>query len=156
MPSPPDPFPDGDASAPTDEMPPSPPEDELKQTQERLLRTAAELQNVRRRAAAERDRTASATRREVLVPVLEVYDDVLRALASARAQDVAAACAPVLQGVEIIAESFGKALGRLGVERMDVVGQPFDTHLHEAVLRQPARTRPRPATSWPRSSRGTA
>jgi molecular chaperone GrpE len=112
--------------------------DELAQTRERLLRTAAELQNVRRRSAQDRERAVRATRRDVLGPVLDVYDDVLRALETARAGDLAEACAPVLHGVELIAESFRSALARLGVERMEVAGQPFDAHLHEAVLRQPA------------------
>ena len=113
--------------------------------QDQLLRRAAEFQNYRRRAEADRDAARRAGRDSVLLPVLDVLDDLRRSLdASRRAkkQDVGAAAAPayeaLAEGVELVYQKFEDALDKLGVERIPAVGEPFSEDAHEAMMTQPS------------------
>ncbi|QXD13762.1 nucleotide exchange factor GrpE [Rhodocaloribacter litoris] len=127
---------------------------DLERMREQLLRTAADFQNFRRRTERELTRAAQATKKRVLGPVLEVYDDVARALESARTQDLPEACAGLFQGFELVYQKFSVALQQLGVEPIDVQGVPFDEHLHEAVMRQPAPEGVAPGTILSEVQRG--
>ena len=113
--------------------------------QDQLLRRAAEFQNYRRRAEADRDAARRAGRDSVLLPVLDVLDDLRRSLdASRRAkkQDAGAAAAPAYEalseGVELVYQKFEDALEKLGVERIPAVGEPFSEDAHEAMMTQPS------------------
>ncbi len=112
---------------------------------DRLLRTAAELQNVRRRAEEERARLAVSSKTRVLRPMLSVMDDFERSLAAAdelaASNDAGApeaAFASLREGVEMVYRKLADELARLGVERIEAEGQPFDEHAHEALMQQPA------------------
>jgi molecular chaperone GrpE len=116
---------------------------EAKELQDQLLRRAAEFQNYRRRTEAELGQAAARGREEVVAALLDVYDDLRRSIdAAARAAQQEEAAGPAFdalrQGVELVYRKFGDALSRLGVEAIPAVGQPFDEHLHEAMLQQPA------------------
>jgi molecular chaperone GrpE len=121
---------------------------EVKDLQDQLLRRAAEFQNYRRRTEAELGGARDAGRAEAVADVLDVYDDLRRSIdAAARAsgQEQAAgegvsgpAFDALRQGVELVYRKFSDALARLGVETVPAAGQPFDEHLHEALMQQPA------------------
>jgi molecular chaperone GrpE len=66
-----------------------------------------------------------------LTPLLEVVDNVERALAAARqASDLDS----LKKGMELIYQQLGGYLQKTGVEKIPAVGQPFDPNLHEAML----------------------
>ena len=88
--------------------------------------------------ARERERVAFTTKRDVLGPVLEIYDDVARPRCGARPGPPRGVRAARAGRRAHGGESFRAALRRLGVERVEAVGRPFDQDLHEAALRQPA------------------
>ena len=122
---------------------------EQEATNDRLLRTAAELQNVRRRAAEEQRRRAVQARSAALRPMLEVLDDLQRALdaaadagsdpgSSPSQQEGAAAFQSLHSGVQMVERKFEDALKGLGVEPIEAEGRSFDEALHEAMMRQPA------------------
>ena len=103
----------------------------LAEKEDRYLRLAAELDNFKKRMARQFETTAIATREETLTPLLEVIDNVERALAAARqASDLDS----LKKGMELIYQQLGGYLQKTGVEKIPAVGQPFDPNLHEAML----------------------
>jgi molecular chaperone GrpE len=107
-------------------------ERQLAEQKDRMLRAAAEADNVRRRTqrdAEDRVRYANESLVRELLPILDNFD---RALASARA---AAGAERVLAGVELIQRELLRVLERAGVSRYSAIGQPFDPTRHEAIAR---------------------
>jgi molecular chaperone GrpE len=104
-------------------------ESEYAALNDRYLRLAAEYDNFRKRTAREwREYQARATA-EVLREMLELADNLDRAL-KAPGEDAAA----LRKGVDLISQQFQAKLRKMGVEPIDVIGQPFDPAQHEAVL----------------------
>ena len=122
------------------EAPAEPAGDEVGRLQDQLLRQAAEYQNYRRRSEADRAEAVRRGRQEVLVPVLDVYDDLGRSLEAARqaAEGGGGASDALVEGVELVHRKFRDVLGRAGVEPIEAVGRPFDEAEHEAVMQQPS------------------
>ncbi len=117
--------PDGGSEGAIDEL-----RRQLEEKQDRLLRTLAEMENMRRRAQREREdytRYATETLLRDLIPVLDNFD---RALAAARA---AGEAPKVVDGVELIQRELVRMLERHGVTRYSALGQPFDPTRHEAT-----------------------
>lgn len=95
--------------------------------QDRLLRGQAEFQNHRKRVDRERVELfeyASTEAVRVLIPIL---DDFERALKTVSADKEYAG------GMELIYQRLSETLGKLGLEPMVSVGQPFNPHVHHAV-----------------------
>ena len=95
------------------------------------LRAEAELQNLRRRAAREREETWRAAEESVLLELISSLDDLERALASARE---AGSPESWTAGVQLTADRIRERLSRFGVAIVDPAGKPFDPRLHEALL----------------------
>jgi molecular chaperone GrpE len=110
--------------------------------QDRLLRSAAEFENYRKRTERERRELHDYITSEMMREMLPVVDDLERALGAATASDESAELAAFRQGVALIHRQWLDLLRRRGVEAMDVVGQPFDPEWHEAVADEPADGRP--------------
>jgi molecular chaperone GrpE len=102
---------------------------------QRLLRTTADFDNFKKRAAREKQeaiRYANEGLLEKLVPVLDNFDAALSA-----AQTSAAKEAQSLQtGVAMIFQQLKKVLTESGLEELDATGQTFDPNVHEAVSQQ--------------------
>jgi len=115
---------------------------EREELNERLLRKAAELENVRRRMDREKKRRHVAGKETVLESMLEVLDDFERSLDAAQNLDVSedpeSAYETLKGGVEMVYRKFQDQLQSLGVEPIKAEGQPFDEQLHAAMLRQPS------------------
>jgi len=106
---------------------------------DRYVRTAAEYDNARKRAARDREeyiRTANETLLRELLPVLDNFD---RALQAARSD---AGAAGVTAGVELIQRELLRVLEKLGVTSFSSVGTAFDPERHEAIARVPASGEP--------------
>jgi len=106
---------------------------ELAEQQDRLLRTVAEMDNLRKRTRREVVDSRRFAQADLLRPMLEILDNFDRALA-AEATDSDA----FRTGVEMIAQSFRQALQERGVEPIVAAGAVFDPAVHEAVGQQPA------------------
>ncbi len=102
---------------------------------DRWLRAEAEIQNTRRRAARDRDDAVRASEDRILLDLIEVLDDLERALAAVPADPTAGAWS---QGVVLTAQRMRDALARRGVVPVAAVGEPFDPTFHEALLEVPA------------------
>jgi molecular chaperone GrpE len=110
-----------------------------KQVQEYLSKyrqASQEFEDARARMRKELARDAERNRREILVGLLEVLDNLDRAVESAQ-RDPGAPPDPLLQGVDLVRQQFLAKLEGLGVRRMAAEGQTFDPLLHEAVATVP-------------------
>ena len=102
---------------------------------DRLLRTMAEMENVRRRTEREKADTARYAISNFARDVLTVGDNLHRTIehvpAEAAAQDPA--LKSFLDGVELTERELLNVLERHGVTRIDPVGQRFDPNCHQAM-----------------------
>jgi molecular chaperone GrpE len=100
----------------------------LKETHDRYLRAAAELENYRKRAQKERDEILRYGNDKLLKDIFPVIDGLDRALAAAVADD------PLGKGVQLVRAGLEQVLARHGVTSFSALGQPFDPSRHEALL----------------------
>ena len=101
---------------------------------DRWLRAEAELQNSRRRAARDLGDAVRSAEDRILVELIELLDDLERALAALAPAQGNEAWA---QGVALTAQRMREVLARRGVTPIVAVGRPFDPALHEALLEVP-------------------
>lgn len=100
-----------------------------------LLRTTADFDNFKKRAARERQdaiKYANESLLQKLIPVMDNFDMAIAA--SATAKD--AASNSMQTGINMILTQLRNALIEAGLEEIDATGKPFDPSLHEAVSNQ--------------------
>ena len=105
---------------------------------DRLLRTAAEFDNYRKRTDRERRDLSEAAAADLIRDLLPIVDDLERALDAASGT----ADRALRQGVEMIHRQMLDVLRRRNVQPFTTVGEPFDPVWHEAVASEPASGRP--------------
>jgi len=102
---------------------------------ERLLRTTADFENFKKRAAREKQEAikyANEGLLEKLIPILDNFDMALIAAQTGSAE----AAQSLLTGINMIHQQFKSVLAGAGLEEIDAVGQTFDPNLHEAVAQR--------------------
>jgi len=114
---------------------PSPVTEAVAEMRDRWLRAEAEIQNVRRRAAKEREEQRRELEDAWLLELAALDDDVARARNIARD---AGAPDSWTRGVELVSQRFRELLARHGVTPVEAQGKPFDPALHEALAELPA------------------
>jgi molecular chaperone GrpE len=102
-----------------------------------------EFDDARARMRKELAKDAERSRREVIISLLEVVDNLDRAIDTARSSESERAKPPgnenkLLQGVELVRSQFLAKLDGFGVKRISSEGAVFDPLLHEAVSAVPA------------------
>jgi molecular chaperone GrpE len=95
-----------------------------------LLRTAADFENYRKRAAREREQYVALANERFVKELLPVLDDLERALEAVEEHAIE-------EGVRLVHRSLASLLERHGVQEIDTAGA-FDPHVHEALLAQPS------------------
>jgi len=108
-------------------------EREKKDNWDRYLRTAADLENLRKRQRREIDDAKLESKARVLKEMLPVVDNLERAIEHATTQ---AGTNPIVEGVQLVLRQFLTAFERLEVTPVEAAGQPFDPNLHEAISQQ--------------------
>ena len=102
---------------------------------DRLLRTMADMENLRRRTEREKTDTARYAISNFARDVLTVGDNLKRTIdhvpAEAAAQDPA--LKSFLEGVELTERELLNVLERHGVTRIEPLGQRFDPNCHQAM-----------------------
>jgi len=101
---------------------------ELRQT---LMRRQADFDNYRKRIERERtedSKRATARVIEGLIPIIDGFEQALAAHREAEYENYR-------KGFELIYKQLVDNVTRLGVERTDPLGKPFDPHLHQAMDR---------------------
>jgi len=102
---------------------------------DRLLRAAAETENIRKRAERERDETRKYAVTRFAEDMLGVADNMARALAAVddklRHDE---ALKGLIEGVDLTAKELASVLERHGIKPIDPKGQKFDPNLHQAMF----------------------
>ena len=102
---------------------------------DRLLRTTADLENFKKRAARERQEAikfANGSLLEKLIPALDNLEMALAAANNAESHSTES----LKTGIAMIYNQLKAALADTGLEEIDATNQPFDPNLHEAVSHQ--------------------
>src|SRR5215813_4639570 len=97
--------------------------------QDRLLRTAAEFDNYRKRIDRERRELSEFAAADVLTELLPILDNLERALQAPAGGDADA----YRKGVEMIQRQMLDLLRKRGVRPIEAVGAEFDPNYHQAV-----------------------
>lgn len=101
------------------------------QEKERSLRAAAEMENLRRRAAMDVEKAHKFALEKFAGELLPVIDSLERALEmSDRDNDL---IKPTMEGVELTLRSMLNAVGKFGVLPIDPQGESFDPNRHQAM-----------------------
>ena len=111
-----------------------------KQIQEYLTKyrqASSEFEEMRLRLRREISKDIERTRREILSELLEVVDNLERAIEAAKRSP---SIDTVLQGVDMVRRQFLSKLEGLGVRPIEATDSQFDPTIHEAVTTVPATT----------------
>ncbi len=99
---------------------------------ERLLRTSADFDNYKKRAAREKQEAikyANESLVQKLIPVLDNFDSALAATQNTQTE----AAQSLQTGINMIYQQLKSALADAGLEEVDATGKVFDPKLHEAI-----------------------
>ena len=102
---------------------------------DRTARLQADWENYRRRTAQERLAERARATEGLVEALLPVIDDMERALAHARATEMAGEMEQFVNGVDAVHTKMLDVLAKEGVEVIDPAGEPFDPIEHQAVGR---------------------
>src|SRR5580693_56605 len=105
-------------------------EKEKKENWDRYLRSAADLENLRKRQKREIDDAKIEAKQKVLKEILPVVDNLERAIEHAGG---APGAQPIVEGVQLVLRQLMTAFERLDVTPVEALNQPFDPNLHEAI-----------------------
>ncbi|MGE9290755.1 MAG: nucleotide exchange factor GrpE [Puniceicoccales bacterium] len=109
-------------------------EEAAKANQEKYLRTVADMENFRRRAAKERDELRDIAVASVIEDLLPAMDNLRLGLQAAdnhpEAKDVA-------YGFQMVADQLKKTLESYGLQEEEPTGKTFDPNLHDCMSHQP-------------------
>ncbi|MFN0245894.1 MAG: nucleotide exchange factor GrpE [Kofleriaceae bacterium] len=111
-------------------------EKEKKDNWDRYLRSAADLENLRKRNKREAEEAKFDAKQKVLKEMLPVVDNLERAIEHASAGGEGDKAHPIVEGVQLVLRQFTTAFERLEVTAIDAMHQPFDPNLHEAISQQ--------------------
>ena len=109
-------------------------DEELRATLARYREANAEFEQARARLRRDVAKDVERGTKAVLADLLDVADNLDRAIDAARA---AGSDATLLQGVEMVRAQFLAKLDGHGVRPLDAAGRPFDPSLHEAATTVP-------------------
>jgi molecular chaperone GrpE len=106
-------------------------EKEAKENYDRLLRTAADFENYKKRAAREKEDWTKFANEDLIRAILPFIDNLERAVN--HAQKIADT-GVLVEGVQLTLQQLLQALNKFGLSSFKSVGKPFDPAMHEAML----------------------
>ena len=112
-------------------------EAEKSDLKDRLMRALAETENVRRRAEREVKDARTYAIAGFARDMLNVADNIHRALDAARQGEQSPAAKALIEGVELTERDLVATLGRHGVKLLEPEGQKFDPNFHQAMFEVP-------------------
>lgn len=104
---------------------------EIETLKDRLLRTAAELDNFRKRTEREISQVIQNANGELIRGILPIIDDLERSLKSTQNRGGGK---EFRKGVELIYQKLMAVLRDYGLESMESMGKAFDVEQHDALL----------------------
>lgn len=111
-------------------------ETENAELRDQLTRRQADFENYRKRVERERSETYNRVVADVATKLLPVVDNLKRALEAESSVEASESdeFRHFLSGVDLINKQLNGVLDALGVKPIAAVGEPFDPHIHEAVV----------------------
>jgi molecular chaperone GrpE len=112
---------------------------------DRLLRTAAEMENLRKRAEREKAEATLYAATNFARDLLSVADNMQRALAAMPAEareEADDATKNLLAGVELTERELLKVFERYNIRKVETVGAKFDPNMHQALFEMPTKDHP--------------
>ena len=106
---------------------------EVAELKDKLLRTHAEMDNLRKRTQREIADAHKFGVEKFATSLLDVMDNLERALAVEEGNEAA-----FREGVQLTLNSWHEMMTKFEVKRIDAVGENFDPHLHEALSQMPS------------------
>ena len=112
-------------------------EETAKKEQDLLLRTRAEIDNIRRRTEQDIEKAHKFALEKFSKDILNTIDNLERALATpANTEDESVKA--LFDGVQLTLKELLSTVARFGVEPVGAVGELFNPDLHQAISMQPA------------------
>jgi molecular chaperone GrpE len=104
---------------------------------DKTLRVLAEMENLRRRTEREKADTTKYAISEFARDAVSIGDNLRRAIEAAQKEPLNEnpALKTLLEGVEVTERELHKVLERHGITRFDPLGEKFDPHMHEAMVK---------------------
>ena len=102
---------------------------------DRFTRTAADLENFRKRTMREKDELRQFATAGLMEDVIPILDNLGLGLAAARQQ---AEGKSIVDGLVLVLEQLKSTLARHGLKEINPAGQKFDPHFHECIAHQPS------------------
>lgn len=111
---------------------------EASQNWDRFLRERAEMENFRKRQERVAGDRVRREKRELLAKILDVVDNLERALAFQESMDRDS----LQQGMRMLQWQLNELLKAEGLTAVPTIGEPFDPYVHEAVESVPSAEHP--------------
>ena len=106
-------------------------EKEAKENYDRLLRTAADFENYKKRAAREKEDWTKFANEDLIKGILPFIDNLERAVNHAqKVKDTGV----LIEGIRLTLQQLLQALNKFGLSSFESIGKPFDPAMHEAML----------------------
>ena len=102
----------------------------LRESEDRILRLAADFDNTRKRLEREREISLKYAEENILKELLPGIDNIERAMEQGRDANNLES---LIEGVELTRNGLLATLEKYGVKAIDSIGQPFDPNIHEAL-----------------------
>ncbi|HJU92249.1 MAG TPA: nucleotide exchange factor GrpE [Pyrinomonadaceae bacterium] len=111
-------------------------EAENAELKDKLQRRQADFENYRKRVERDRSETYNRVVADIAGKLLPVMDNLKRALDAEASVEASESdeFRHFLSGVDLISKQLNGVLDALGVKPIAAVGEPFDPHIHEAVV----------------------
>ena len=103
---------------------------------DKFLRTAADLENFRRRTVREKDELRLLATARIVEDILPALDNL--ALGLAAAKQPKADLKSLVGGIDMVLAQLRSALSNHGLKEINPAGQMFDPHQHESISHQPS------------------
>lgn len=105
--------------------------EELDSLRDKMLRTAAEYENSKKRFNREKEEFLKFANERLIREFLPVLDHLDRALVHAKNHKDSREA--ILEGIEIIRKHLCEIFKSHGIERLETIGKKFDPHFHEVL-----------------------
>ncbi len=114
-------------------------QEEARKNYDQYLRALAEVENIKKRSAREREEYLKYANVSMIKKLLPIIDDLHRAIGVAQTtRDFDA----ISKGVEMTVRSLDELLKGEGVVAIESVGKPFDPQYHQALTVEPSDEHP--------------
>ena len=113
------------------------PEEKIEELEDKLLRTVAEMDNMRKRSDKERSEAYKIGASIFIKDMLPIIDNLQRALTSF-VNDDGSDTKSFVDGTNAILRDFESLLDKTGVKTINPEGEKFDPNFHEAMFEIPS------------------